>query len=153
MPGSYISPFSFRILQKKCPRSLSNSVGGISLMFLFSPIDVHHLFRSDWVFLFLLRCLSTNQSSSQSSKDRQVEMGSCWSSRQGSKLVAARVPVGWTRSSDCRWLMGEASSEQMALVDVSSPIKEVVPKKSKCNSSPSRSWSVIPSQDTLFGRT
>ena len=64
-------------------------------MFLFSPIDVHHLyylFRSDWVFLFvvLLRCLSTKQSSSQSSKDRQVETGSYWSSRQGSKLVAAR---------------------------------------------------------------
>ena len=52
--------------------------------------------------------------------------------------------------------MGEASSEQMALVDVSSPIEveEVVPKKPKCNSSPSRSSSVIRSQDILlFGRT
>ena len=96
-------------------------------MFLFSPIDVHHLyhfFRSDWVFLFvfLLHCSSTKWSSSQSSKDRLAETGSCWSLRQGSKLVAARVLVGWTRSSGCRWLMGEASSEQIALVDVSSLI-------------------------------
>ena len=91
-------------------------------MFLFSPNDVHHLyhlFRSDWVFLFvfLLHCSLTKRSSSQSSKDRLVETGSCWSSRQGYKLV------GWTRSSGCRWLMGEASSEQMALVDVNSPIE------------------------------
>ena len=137
VPGSYnlyISPFSFRILQKKCPRSLSNPVGGISPMFLFSLIDEHHLyhfFRSDWVFLFvfLLRCLSTKwlssqsskdwlvskRSSSHSSKDRQVETGNCWSSRQGSKLVASRVLVGWTRSLGCRWLMGKASSEQNKL--------------------------------------